>query len=195
MAIPRCNGLERSRARDRLASRFNKSALWERGLPTEYPDGSLMAIFNISDFSSNFSLVAKRPSPAHVTEVSSLLPRGVQIYLSTDPHSPPDLLREGSQKLVASGLRPVPHLAVRMFADCRAVDAFVQGLADTGVNELFVIAGDIERPKGVLKCSLELVASSLLLKHGVVEVGVAGYPEGHPEVPVKTLEESLFRKI
>ena len=142
-----------------------------------------------------FSLVAKRPSPRHVNNIRAVLPQGVQIYLSADPHSPVNLLPEGTEKLVTSGFRPVPHLAVRMFADEDELDGFIQSLSKAGANQLFVIGGDVERPAGVLKSSLELLTGPLLHKHGVVEVGIAGYPEGHPQLPDEVLEISLAQKI
>jgi methylenetetrahydrofolate reductase (NADPH) len=145
--------------------------------------------------SDNLSFVAKRPSPKHVGEIARLLPMGTQIYLSADPHYPSYLAGEGAEKLIASGFRPVPHVAVRMFADLAALGGFLGTLSAAGADELFIIAGDVDRAAGVLSSSLDLIESDLLHKHGIVEVGVAGYPEGHPLLPREVLEHSLTEKI
>lgn len=141
------------------------------------------------------SLVAKRPSPGHIEDIGRILPNGTRIYLSADAHAPAHLLAEGTAKLVTSGLRAVPHVAARMFADDNALDAFLQRLSEAGASEIFAIAGDVRHPAGVLTSSLELLDGPLLRKHGVVEIGIAGYPEGHPEIPEKLLEQSLEEKI
>jgi methylenetetrahydrofolate reductase (NADPH) len=145
--------------------------------------------------SGNLSFVAKRPSPKHVGEIARLLPMGTHIYLSADPHYPSYLAGEGAKKLIASGFRPVPHVAVRMFADLAALGGFLGTLSAAGADELFIIAGDVDRAAGVLSSSLDLIESDLLHKHGIVEVGVAGYPEGHPLLPREVLEHSLTEKI
>jgi methylenetetrahydrofolate reductase (NADPH) len=67
-----------------------------------------------------------------------------------------------------------------MFADLVSLDGFLGTLSAAGVDRLFVIAGDLDKPAGVLNSSLELIESGVLHKHGIVEVGIAGYPEGHP---------------
>jgi methylenetetrahydrofolate reductase (NADPH) len=141
------------------------------------------------------SLVAKRPSPRHVGSIVGVIPAGTQIYLSADAHRPSYLAGDGAQKLAASGFRPVPHIAVRMFPDLAALDRFLATLSGVGVDRLFVIAGDVDQPAGALKSSLALIESGLLQKHGILEVGIAGYPEGHPLLAPEVLERGLAEKI
>jgi methylenetetrahydrofolate reductase (NADPH) len=143
----------------------------------------------------NVSLVAKRPSPRHVGSIIRIIPAGTQIYLSADAHRPCYLASDGAQKLAASGFRPVPHVAVRMFPDLAGLDHFLGTLSRVGVERLFVIAGDIDKPAGALKSCLALFESDLLQKHGIVEVGIAGYPEGHPLLAQDVLERCLAGKI
>jgi methylenetetrahydrofolate reductase (NADPH) len=143
----------------------------------------------------NVSLVAKRPSPRHVGSIIRIIPAGTQIYLSADADRPPYLASDGAQKLAASGFCPVPHVAVRMFPDLEALDQFLATLSGVGVDRLFVIAGDVDKPAGVLNSSLPLFESGLLQKHGIVETGIAGYPEGHPFLGRQVLERCLAEKI
>jgi len=141
------------------------------------------------------SLVAKRPLPRHVGSIVGIIPAGTQIYLSADAHRPSYLAGDGAQKLGASGFRPVPHVAVRMFPDLPALDRFLATLSGAGVDRLFVIAGDVDKSAGVLKSSLALLESGLLHAHGILEVGIAGYPEGHPLLPPEILDRCLAEKI
>src|SRR5947209_14038216 len=110
-------------------------------LPKAAQEGALAAFE-----AGGISLVAKRPSPAHLEDIRGILPNATQIYLSADQHAPAELMAEGAAKLVASGFCPVPHVAVRMFADDVALDAFLRSLSNAGATEIFVIAGDVHRP-------------------------------------------------
>src|SRR5439155_20931841 len=58
-----------------------------------------------------------------------------------------------------------------------------------------VIAGDYERPSGPFKDAIELIESGLLQRYGITEVGIAGYPEGHPRISQDVLDRALAAKV
>ena len=43
--------------------------------------------------------------------------------------------------------------------------------------------------------SLQILEEGLLPQCGVREIGIAGYPEGHPRIPLNALEKALARKL
>ncbi|WP_062301837.1 methylenetetrahydrofolate reductase [Demequina subtropica] len=95
----------------------------------------------------------------------------------------------------AAGLVPVPHLSARRFADADQVRDALAGLREHGAHErVFVIGGDPRTPAGPYSSALDLIRSGLLADHGVREVGIAGYPEGHPAIPEAELWEALAAK-
>jgi methylenetetrahydrofolate reductase (NADPH) len=57
-----------------------------------------------------------------------------------------------------------------------------------------VIAGDSNRASGPFDSSLALLESGLFQRHGIVHLGVAGYPEGHPRIAASALEAALAAK-
>jgi len=57
-----------------------------------------------------------------------------------------------------------------------------------------VIAGDSDRASGPFDSSLALLETGLFQHHGVVRIGVAGYPEGHPKIAATALETALAAK-
>jgi methylenetetrahydrofolate reductase (NADPH) len=63
------------------------------------------------------------------------------------------------------------------------------------VRQLLVIAGDRDPPAGALRGALDVIDSGLLQRHGIREVGIAGYPEGHPRIPGHELDRALADKI
>jgi methylenetetrahydrofolate reductase (NADPH) len=58
-----------------------------------------------------------------------------------------------------------------------------------------VIAGDRDDPAGPFTSAIDVVESGLLQRHGIIEVGIAGHPEGHPRISTQTLERALASKI
>ena len=47
---------------------------------------------------------------------------------------------------------------------------------------MLVIGGDLGTPLGPYPDALSVIDSGLLPDHGVREVAIAGYPEGHPDI-------------
>jgi methylenetetrahydrofolate reductase (NADPH) len=90
----------------------------------------------------------------------------------------------------------VPHLAARNIATGAELDDLLANLAaGAGVRCVLVIAGDRDRPAGPFASALELIESGLLQRHGITEIGIAGYPEGHPRIATPALERALAAKV
>jgi methylenetetrahydrofolate reductase (NADPH) len=60
---------------------------------------------------------------------------------------------------------------------------------------VLVIAGDRDQPSGDFRSSIEVIDSGALQRHGIVEIGIAGYPDGHPRISEQDLDRSLADKI
>ena len=99
-------------------------------------------------------------------------------------------------QLRALDFEPIPHLAVRNIPSADALDDSLARLcAEGGVRRLLVVGGDRDRPAGPYNSAIEVIESGLLQRHGIVEVGVAGYPGGHPRLSIETLDRALTAKI
>jgi methylenetetrahydrofolate reductase (NADPH) len=94
----------------------------------------------------------------------------------------------------AAGLRVVPHLAARQVRDIAELRGFVRRITDAGVEDLYVIGGDVPEPLGGYSSSVELLRDLAGLEHGLESIGVACYPEGHPSIPDTVLIEELRAK-
>jgi methylenetetrahydrofolate reductase (NADPH) len=58
-----------------------------------------------------------------------------------------------------------------------------------------VIAGDRDQPAGDLRSSVEVIDGGALQRYGIVEIGIAGYPDGHPRIPQLDLERAFADKL
>ena len=137
----------------------------------------------IADFMAGFSLEATRPSAEEVAALAAIAPSGTRVYVSAVPTRPAQEVIEAAAQLRKAGFEPVPHLAVRSFASARALDDFLARISgEAGVVRLLIIAGDHDEPAGDFRSALEVIDGGALQRHGISEIGIAGYPDGHPRI-------------
>ncbi len=141
------------------------------------------------------SLEISSRDPAEIDASAGLLEPGTAVYISM----PPGQTCHGTVALAArlkrAGFRPVPHVAARRIASREALDEYLARAAgEAGVDGAFVIAGDSDRASGPFDSSLALLETGLFQRHGIVHIGVAGYPEGHPGIAASALDAALAAK-
>ena len=118
------------------------------------------------------------------------------IYLSAVLTRPQEEVVAQAAAVRAAGLEPVPHLAVRNFGSTDALRRFLDRLtADAGVRRLLVIAGDHAEPAGPFRGALEAIDSGLISRGGIAEIGISGYPDGHPRIADHELDRVLAAKL
>src|SRR5215470_9361359 len=99
-------------------------------------------------------------------------------------------------RLRCAGFNPVPHVAVRRLASFTQANDFLQrATAEAGVRGALIIGGDPDHPVGSFPDAYDLLASGLVERHGLREIAFAGYPEGHPRIAPRTLDEALRGKV
>ena len=101
---------------------------------------------------------------------------------------------EQSLRAAAAGYRVVPHLPARQVRDAAELRDFVGRIRDAGITDLYVIGGDAPEPLGPYRSAAELLAELGCMDHGLTEIGVACYPEGHPSIPDDVLLAALLDK-
>jgi len=99
-------------------------------------------------------------------------------------------------RLRHAGFNPMPHIAVRRLASFTQANDFLQRAeAEAAVTAALIIGGDPDHPVGPFPDAYDLLASGLIERHGLREVAFAGYPEGHPRISARTLDEALRAKV
>jgi methylenetetrahydrofolate reductase (NADPH) len=163
--------------------------------PRISPAEPVEAAQRIADFLLGFSLEATRPTPADLDVLKSLAPVDTQVFLSAVPTRPLSDLVSFAGTVRAAGFDPVPHLAARQIASAAELDELLARLTAVGVRRLLVIAGDSDRARGSFTSALEVIEDGQLQRHGITEVCIAGYPEGHPRISSEALDRALAAKV
>src|SRR5258706_14826924 len=150
---------------------------------------------NIQALLVGASLELSSRDPAEIDACADLLEPGTAVYISMPPGQTYHGIVALATRLKRAGLRPVPPVAARRIASRDALDEYLARAAgEASVDGALVIAGDSDRASGPFGASLGLLETGLFQRHGIVHVGVAGYPEGHPRIAASALDAALVAK-
>jgi methylenetetrahydrofolate reductase (NADPH) len=162
--------------------------------PASATDGALQA--RLSELLSGGSLEISPRELHRAGAVAALLPADACVYIPSLPGLPLGRTLEAVAAVRAAGLDPVPHVSARRILDQEQFRDFLQKAVKAhGVHRVLLIGGDEPRAKGPYNDSLEVLERGVLADCGVREIGVGGYPEGHPRIAPAILHQSLDRKI
>jgi len=94
-----------------------------------------------------------------------------------------------------AGQEPVPHVSARRLESRIALrDQLARLSGEAGVTRLLLVAGDPQTPLGPYADSLSVIEDTDFAAFGIARIGLAGHPEGHPQMPGRETE-TLRRKI
>ncbi len=94
------------------------------------------------------------------------------------------------------GFEPIPHVAARNYSDKATLEDMLKRVrGEANVSRVLVIGGDRDTAAGPFTDALSVIESGLLQTHGIKEIGIGGYPDGHPRIAVDVLERALEAKI
>jgi methylenetetrahydrofolate reductase (NADPH) len=149
----------------------------------------------IAAFVAGASLELSSRDPAEIDACAGLLEPGTAVYISFPPGQTYHGTVALAVRLARARLRPVPHVAARRIASREALDDYLARVAgEAGADSALVIGGDSERSGGAFDSSLALLETGLFERHGIMRVGIAGYPEGHPRITRASLDAALTAK-
>jgi methylenetetrahydrofolate reductase (NADPH) len=164
--------------------------------PVLMTSGGGQDLQRVAAFAARASFEATRLEPGDLDALGAGFPAGTPVYVSAIPKRPPEALIETVTRIAGAGFEPVPHISARSFASAAELDRHLGLLADgAGVQRVLVIGGDLPAPVGPFFAALDVIESGLLQARGIVEAGIAGYPQGHPRLHAPVLERAMAAKI
>jgi methylenetetrahydrofolate reductase (NADPH) len=137
-------------------------------------------------------------TPRHAADLADLgdaLPGGTSIYITSLPGADPADLVQAAVAVRAAGHVPVPHLTARSIAGPEQLDLLLGELTGkAAVDDVLVVAGGLRQPAGAYTSSMDVLRSGLLERHGIVRAGVAGHPEGSPDIAPEAVIAAMREK-
>lgn len=143
---------------------------------------------------TGFSLEVTAAGAASVREAATRLPPGTPVSITYLPGETSEARKAAAALIRSLRFLPVPHVSARRLTSREELDDYLSGLArGAGLDRALVVAGDC-RPMGPFEDALAVIRLGLLAEYGVRRVGIAGYPEGHPDIPGDRLWLALTEK-
>jgi methylenetetrahydrofolate reductase (NADPH) len=134
------------------------------------------------------------PLDGIVEDVLEHVPRELTLTVTVSPRRGLAHSLDVVQQLGGHGYTVVPHLSARLIRDSAHLADIVARLDETGVRNVFVVAGDADEPVGQFEGAAQLLDAMAALGHPFREVGITGYPESHPLISDETTIEAMFAK-
>jgi methylenetetrahydrofolate reductase (NADPH) len=143
----------------------------------------------------DFSLEMTGKDVPALHEARTLIPVGTRINVTFLGNEDLEMRVAAARAAREMGFVPVPHISARRLKSKEVLQEFLGRLREfDAVEHILAVGGDPASPEGPYNDSLALIRSGLLQEFGVREVGIGGYPEGHPDIPKEILWRALEDK-
>ncbi|MEK9936763.1 MAG: methylenetetrahydrofolate reductase, partial [Rhodobiaceae bacterium] len=153
------------------------------------------SIETIRSAATNWSIEVTPTGATKIESFRDCLAPGTTVNVTFLPGSDPRDTIAVAERLHNDGMRPVPHLAARSLQNAGQLDELLAAFtARCGVEEVLCIGGGVDDPVGSFAATMQVLETGLIQKHGIRQIGVAGHPEGSPDISDDAVAEALAAK-
>jgi len=154
-----------------------------------------MANYTPAQLLEDFSLEMTGKDVPGLLEAAPLLPAGTRVNVTFLGNENLSMRLEASKAVLDGGLIPVPHISARRLQSQEQLEEFLSALQAQGTSaHVFAVAGDPSTPEGPYEDAHEIISTGLLQRYGAMDISIAGYPEGHPDISDDKLWTALTDK-
>jgi methylenetetrahydrofolate reductase (NADPH) len=147
---------------------------------------------DIRAFLGDFTAETTPFSAAKIENFAEVLRPGTTVYVTFLPGTDFADTISVAKRLKAEGMRPVPHIAARSVPNKAFLEDNLSKLKDQAdIDEVLIIGGAVDRPVGEFADSMQIMETGLLDKFAIRKVGVAGHPEGSPDISDAEIARAL----
>jgi methylenetetrahydrofolate reductase (NADPH) len=153
------------------------------------------AIETIRTAASDWSIEVTPTGATKIESFRDCLAPGTSVNVTFLPGSDPRDTIAVAERLHNDGMRPVPHLAARSLQNAAQLEELLSAFTSRcGVEEVLCIGGGVDSPVGDFTATMEVLETGIIQKHGIRQIGVAGHPEGSPDISDDAVAEALAAK-
>lgn len=138
-------------------------------------------------------------TPRQIEKVALLKDRlsaGTCVYVALIDPADLALQIEAVAAIRAAGLEPVPHVPARFVRDRDDLNHRLGAFArEAGVRQALVLGGGAPQPLGIYDAAIQLLETGLFQAHGIARIGIAGHPEGNPDIIKARGEQALIEAL
>lgn len=149
----------------------------------------------IINFMSECSLEVTPGGAKKIDDFRDLLRPGATVFVTFLPGSDFNDTIATVKRLFDEGMNPVPHFAARSIPSQQFLEEGLKALQDQArVDECLLIGGGVDNPVGDFSSTMEVLRTDLFQKYGINKIGVAGHPEGSPDIPDEDIKTAIREK-
>ncbi len=149
----------------------------------------------IIDFMSGFTIETTPGSALKIPDYREHLRPGTKVAVTFLPGSDFADTIATSKRLKEEGFQPLPHFAARSIVSAAVMEENLKQLqAEVGIEEVVALGGAVNQPLGEFESSMDLLETGLFDKYAIREIGVAGHPEGSPDISAQGLKDAITWK-
>jgi methylenetetrahydrofolate reductase (NADPH) len=130
----------------------------------------------------------------NVLEQSEHLPDGAVVSVTASPQKGMGETVDLTLELQQRGFDAIPHISARLTKDRAELEQILRRLDAADIHKAFVVGGDAQDP-GEFFDGLAVLTAMEEIGHGLTEIGIPGYPEGHHIVDEETITRALHDKL
>ena len=125
---------------------------------------------------------------------SEFLDKKHSVYITFLPDEKSENVVETAKKLKLEGYEVIPHLPARTVKNNKVLEKYIGELADeAGCSKILIIGGGGNQA-GEISSTMDVLKTDLLSKFNFKSVGVAGHPEGSPDISKNALDLAIIEK-
>jgi methylenetetrahydrofolate reductase (NADPH) len=149
---------------------------------------------NIKNLLNRYSIETTPNVYAKYGNFSELVPFENSIYVTYLPDEDSKRVIYTSKKLTEEGYDVIPHLPARTIENHSTLERYIGALSENaGCNKILVVGGG-GKQKGDISSSIDVLKTELLSKYKFKEVGLAGHPEGNPDISESDMDKAIVEK-
>jgi len=132
---------------------------------------------------------------AKMQDFREVLRPGTTVYITFLPGSDYKDTVATAKRLRDEGFEPAPHFAARSIETAAQFEDYLdRAVSEAGVDHILTIAGALKDPLGPYSDSMKLLETGLFDKYGIKQIGVAGHPEGSPDMSDDAISQAIAWK-
>lgn len=118
-----------------------------------------------------------------IPQVAELMPKGASVFVALIDAA--DL--QGQVAAVAAlrkaGFNPIPHIPARFVRDANDLtERLAAFTGEAAVTDVLALGGGASQPIGQYDAAIQILRTGAFQKAGIRRIGIAGHPEGNPDI-------------
>lgn len=160
----------------------------------QFSDDALKA--SISGLMGEYSIEVTPKGAQKIEDFSAHLSPGTKVYVTALPGGDFEETLATCKRLTLQGMQPIPHFTARGLPSKQVLrDRIERVTSEAGVIEVLALGGADREAQGEFEDSADMLDTGLFDQFGIKTIGIAGHPEGSPDIERLLLREYGMRKI